>query len=71
MSALWITALLGGLGYVISLRLHPYRPCRSCNAGRRWGEVFRRSFSLCGKCGGTGRAPRLGVRIFFGETGKK
>lgn len=71
MSTLWIIALLGGLGYVISLRLHPYRPCRSCNGGRRCGAVFRRSFSLCGKCGGTGRAERLGVRLFFGENSKR
>jgi len=53
------------LGYAVSLRLHPYRPCRSCDGkGRKEGSFFRRAYSDCTRCNGKGRTLRAGVRIF-------
>lgn len=51
-------------GYALSLRIHPYTRCGKCQGGRVRGRVYSRSFGLCRHCGGTGRKPRLGVRLF-------
>lgn len=65
MSGLAIVALLAlaaagyGLAYSVSVRRHPYRPCRTCGeSGKHRGKVFTRSFRACGQCGGTGRELR-------------
>jgi hypothetical protein len=55
--------IVGGLvlaaAYRASLRLHPYRNCRSCHgSGKHRGAVFIRSFRACDACGGTGRQLR-------------
>jgi DnaJ-class molecular chaperone len=53
------------LGYLLSLRLHPYTSCRACKGrGRNRGGVYRFSFGDCGRCAGKGRKLRLGVRMF-------
>lgn len=45
--------------YSISLRRHPYRPCRKCGeSGKNRGTVFTGSFRACTRCGGTGRELR-------------
>jgi hypothetical protein len=57
--------LVWGVGYWISLRIHPYTACRSCKGGaRRRGRFFSRSFGPCRSCKGTGRQLRLGARLF-------
>lgn len=45
--------------YSISVRRHPYRPCRQCGeSGKHRGTVFTGSFRACTRCGGTGRELR-------------
>jgi hypothetical protein len=58
---LWLAAIaaLFGTGYAISIRRHPYRPCRRCGeSGKHRGTVFTGSFRACTRCGGTGRELR-------------
>lgn len=70
-SVIWTAALLGGLGYWISLYLHPWTKCRICKGtGRHHGAVFRYASRACGNCAGIGRVLRLGVRLFLGGTDK-
>jgi hypothetical protein len=58
--------LLGGVGYWISLRLHPLIDCRTCKGtGRHYGAAFTYASRLCATCGGTARVPRLGARLFL------
>ena len=52
-------------GYLISLRVHPYTRCRRCGGdGKHHGRLYPRAFRACPGCRGTGRRPRLGVRLF-------
>lgn len=47
------------MAYSISVRRHPYRPCRKCGeSGKHRGTVFTGSFRACTRCGGTGRELR-------------
>jgi hypothetical protein len=56
--------LLGLGGYLVSVRRHPFRPCRRCKGvGRHFGAVFGRAYRPCRWCGGLGRRPRLGARL--------
>ncbi len=67
MGTLVMLLLLGGAGYAVSLRLHPLVNCRVCKGtGRHSGAFFAYSSRLCGRCGGSTRVPRLGVRLFLG-----
>lgn len=51
-------------GYALSIRLHPWRPCRRCGeSGKHRGSLFTRSFRACARCGGTGRELRRFARI--------
>lgn len=51
-------------GYAISIRLHPWRPCRRCGeSGKHRGTMFTRSFRPCARCGGTGRELRRFARL--------
>lgn len=60
-----LAALAWVVGYAISLVIHPYTRCRLCNGrSRHYGAIYRGTFRLCRRCGGKGRKPRLGVRIF-------
>jgi hypothetical protein len=45
--------------YRVSVRRHPYRPCRACSeSGKHRGTLFTGSFRACGRCGGRGRELR-------------
>lgn len=56
-------AIVYGAGYAISIRLHPWRPCRRCGeSGKHRGTAFTRSFRPCTRCGGTGRELRRFAR---------
>jgi hypothetical protein len=58
---LWAVVIAAVLGaaYSVSIRRHPYRPCRKCGeSGKHRGTVFPRSFRACTRCGGTGRELR-------------
>lgn len=52
----------------VSLRLHPYAPCRRCsgNRGRNWGSTGSR-WGNCPRCGGSGRRMRWGARKPLGH----
>jgi hypothetical protein len=65
-----IIGLVAAAGYLISLRIHPLTKCRVCKmTGRHFGGLYSYGYRRCRKCGGTGRADRLGAKIFFGGTG--
>jgi DnaJ-class molecular chaperone len=69
MGTLIVIALIGGLGYLVSLRIHPLRRCPVCKmTGRHYGSVYSYGYRRCRACGGTGRKDRLGAKIFFGGT---
>jgi hypothetical protein len=56
-------AVVYAIGHAVSLRLHPWRPCRRCGeSGKHRGTVFTRSFRPCPRCGGTGRELRRFAR---------
>ncbi len=58
LSAVVIAAAFSA-AYSVSIRRHPYRPCRKCGeSGKHRGTVFPRSFRACTRCGGTGRELR-------------
>jgi hypothetical protein len=51
------------IGWRISLARHPWRHCRKCDSNpRSYGTVFRRSFAICDRCGGSGRELRTGAK---------
>ena len=57
------------VGYLVSLRIHPLRKCRSCNmSGRHFGSVFSGSYRRCRRCKGRGQFDRAGTQIFYGGT---
>ena len=59
-----VAAVLAAGAYVISLRVHPWAPCRRCaGGGKSRDRIFRGAFGTCKACGGRGRHPRLGVRV--------
>jgi hypothetical protein len=67
MGALIVLAIIAAVGYLVSLRLHPWHRCGSCKGtGRQFGAFFKGSHRLCTSCGGNGRRARLGVRTFHG-----
>lgn len=69
MGTLIVIALIAGLGYLVSLRIHPLRRCPVCKmTGRHYGSVYSYGYRRCRACGGTGRKDRLGAKIFFGRT---
>jgi hypothetical protein len=57
--ALLAAAFLGG-GWLLSVRLFPWKTCPRCKGSRRiqgGGGIHRD----CGRCGATGRVRRLGA----------
>lgn len=60
---LFALAVLYGIGYAISIRLHPYKPCRTCKgSGKHRGWLFEHAFRACDRCHGSGRELRLFAR---------
>ncbi len=59
-----LATVLYAAGHALSVRLHPWRPCRRCGeSGKHRGSVFNRSFRPCSRCGGTGRELRRFARL--------
>ena len=57
-------AIIVVFGYLVSLRLHPWRACRGCRGrGHHRGAVFKYATRQCTSCGGNGRRARLGLRV--------
>lgn len=68
MTAVIIVAVIVIGSYFLSLRVHPWRRCRSCKGtGRQFGAVWKHSHRLCSSCGGNGRRARIGVQVFYGN----
>ena len=66
MGWLAVLAAVGIVCYAVSLIRHPWVKHRACNGtGRHSGMLYKNAYRLCTGCGGTGRRPRLGVRLFF------
>ena len=68
MAALWLilaaAAVLAVVAYAVSLRLHPWAPCRKCDGGGKSRDaVWKKAHGTCRACGGRGRHPRLGIRV--------
>ncbi len=65
--ALWLilaAAAVLAAAFAVSLRVHPWRPCRSCGgSGKSRDAVWKTAFGTCKSCGGKGRRPRPGVRV--------
>lgn len=72
MGTVLLILMLAAVSYGISLHVHPMTKCRRCDGkARHRGAVFTYATRACRKCEGTGRVPRLGVRLFMDPTGKK
>lgn len=63
-----LTALGFLIGYLLSLKWHPYRNCRVCAGGRRRGTIFTKGLRTCGRCAGRGRRLRAGTWIALNIT---
>lgn len=69
MGHLMLLALAAAALWLVSLVVHPMRPCPRCaqhaaargGSGRNTGSSKRR-FGACGRCGGTGTARRIGAK---------
>ena len=61
-----VLAALGLLAaWAVSLLLHPFTACSSCKGSpRSFGVIAKRSFRMCGSCGGSGRRLRLGAQMW-------
>ena len=63
-TAVAAAAVAAGL-YARSLVIRPWRPCKPCaGTGKDCDPIWTRAFGECPACGGTGKVPRLGVRLF-------
>ncbi|MBI1759392.1 MAG: hypothetical protein HYR62_09235 [Actinobacteria bacterium] len=50
--------------YLLSLYLHPYSKCKTCNGtGKHAGAMFGYAFRACRSCGGSSRRLRLGAKF--------
>ncbi|MEV5568693.1 hypothetical protein AB0L06_01475 [Spirillospora sp. NPDC052269] len=59
--------LLGS--YLVSIRRHPFRPCRSCSGtGKKHSSHFTDAHRACRRCGGTGRQNRPGATGRYNRT---
>ena len=60
-----IIVLVVGVGYYLSLLLHPWARCSRCRGKpRKQGAIFSYSHRVCPRCQGTGQERRLGRRLF-------
>jgi DnaJ-class molecular chaperone len=50
--------------YSVSLRIHPWVPCRACDgSGKTKDRIWKSATGTCAACGGRGKRPRFGIRI--------
>lgn len=72
MEVLLLFVVVALVFYWASLHLHPFTRCPQCRGtGRHRGAVFGYATRACGRCGGTSRVHRLGVRLFLDADGMK
>jgi hypothetical protein len=59
--------LVAAVAYVISLFVHPRRPCWKCRGGgKHRGIIWDYGDRRCENCGGSGKRPRWGTKFFSG-----
>lgn len=64
-SALVVVALIALAGYLLSVWINPFAPCRWCKGTpKTTGTIFTRAFDLCRHCEGRGRRVRPAARLF-------
>jgi DnaJ-class molecular chaperone len=64
MVALLVLVTVIVVGYLISIRLHPFTTCRRCNGtNKHQGAIYSYAFRRCRRCKGTGRKVRFGARV--------
>lgn len=67
-----VGAIVYAVGYAISIRVHPYKPCPRCKgSGRHRGAWFRDSFRACDRCGGQGREYRAFAHRPYAQNERK
>lgn len=68
-----VLLVLAGLGYWLSLHLHPYTRCEACNGtGKHRGGAFSYAHRPCHRCSGVGRKQRWGAsRLGLGDPRKE
>ena len=70
MGWLIVLGVLVAIGYLISLRLHPFTRCPACRGlgtpGRPRGYFYGYAHRRCRRCAGTNRQERLGTRLGLG-----
>ena len=64
MATLIVVAMVFGVGYLLSIRLHPFTNCRACKGGSRHrGAIYSRAYRVCRRCKGSGRRLRFGALL--------
>jgi hypothetical protein len=64
MAALIVVATVFAVGYLVSIRLHPFTNCPACKGGSRHrGAIYSYAYRVCRRCKGTGRRLRFGAQL--------
>ncbi|MGH3481195.1 MAG: hypothetical protein ACRDQD_30785 [Nocardioidaceae bacterium] len=64
MTVLLVLVVVALVGYLISIRVHPFTNCRRCNGGSRHkGAFYSYAYRPCRRCKGSGRKRRLGAQV--------
>jgi hypothetical protein len=64
MATLIVVATVFAVGYLLSLRLHPFTNCRACKGGRRHrAAIYSYAYRACRRCKGSGRMLRFGAQL--------
>ena len=63
--AMLLVALVLVVGYLLSVWIKPFAPCRWCKSNpRSYGVIFTKALDVCRHCEGRGRRVRFGARLF-------
>jgi hypothetical protein len=64
MTTLIVLALVLAVGYLFSIKAHPFTACRVCKGGSRHrGAFYTYAYRPCRRCKGSGRKLRLGAQL--------
>jgi hypothetical protein len=64
MATLIVVATVFAVGYLLSIRLHPFTNCRACKGGSRHrGAIYSYAYRACRRCKGSGRKLRFGAQL--------
>jgi hypothetical protein len=62
MTLFWII-VIGGVCWLVSLYVWPFKPCGACGSSGRNKGSTRRRFGTCRRCGGSRQRQRFGSRF--------